>query len=186
MGRSRNNILANWEKLIFWVMLLIFIGFLISVVIKLSRGRKDPRLAAKQVPRPKPLLSDSAYAFLHGITLPGPDENPFAGKKTFAKPHIKRPPLKNGPKWKLPPKKPKKFHLYEYTGWVESAGKKMAFMKIVDSKTRRIVRSATLQIGGRIGTMTICRIENEKIVVKDSQGHELFIPIHKNLKVQIK
>lgn len=181
------EIKKNWEKVLFWMMLAIsFVLFITFFVSLFFYDDPAPNLNVTGTSQ-KSLFGENAFAFLYGVPVLEEEESPFNLKKAFPKEKY-QPPPKHVNTVQPPPKpKPKPLpegHIVMYNGWLNVAtGEKIAFIKILDLRSKNLLKSDTIQVGGTIQEYKIDNIDDEKIVIEDNKGNKHTIPIYKETTI---
>lgn len=182
MNNKYKELHKDWEKIIFsGTILVLFILFVIFVINTFFADDNRNQSSVAAAPHHS-LFNENAFAFLAGVTRLDEDEIPFNYRKPFRKPRIKRPPRKHtGPK----PKPEKKGHIVYYNGWVnlKDSDQKIAFIKIRDFKTGKVLKSDSVKKNDEIFDYTVLNIDDEKINIVTPDGEYREIPIHKNIKI---
>jgi hypothetical protein len=83
------------------------------------------------------------------------------------------------------PKPQKNGHVIHYNGWVtlSDSGRKLAFIKVHDFRTGKLLKSDSVGIENEIFSYTVLDIGEENVIIKTPDGDEKEIPIHKNIKI---
>jgi hypothetical protein len=175
----------DWEKFIFGGMLCLAFFLLIAFFISLFFYNDPTHELNVTGSSQQSIFGENAFAFLYGVPLLEDDETPFNLKKSF--PKQKRKKKKKKPRiTKLKPKaKPvKQGYVVFYNGWITVAtGEKLAFMKIHDLRSKKLLKSGTALIGGSIHNFTIKEIDDTKVVFEDQNGDTKTVPIHKQITI---
>jgi hypothetical protein len=178
----------DWEKIIFagisFIVSIIFVIFIINTFFS-DNTRNETSLATQPH---HSLFNENAFAFLAGINELDEDELPFSYSKSFHKPKIKRTPRVNADPKPIPkpiPKPQKNGHVIHYNGWVtlSDSGRKLAFIKVHDFRTGKLLKSDSVGIENEIFSYTVLDIGEENVIIKTPDGDEKEIPIHKNIKI---
>lgn len=181
-----HQIQKNWEKYLFWVMLLLATVLFFSFLFDLVFADPPPPELNITGSSQKTIFGENAFAFLYGVPVMDEDESPFNFQKSFPKPkqrtwHKPKDNKKPPPK---PKPKPKEGHVIHYTGWITVAsGEKVAFVKVMDFRSQKLLKSDTVKVGASIKGYTIKSIGDEKIEIETDDGTEKIVPIHKQITI---
>ena len=180
------EIKKDWEKILFWLMLAVALFFFVSFFISLFFYHDSkPNLNVTGTSQ-KSLFGENAFAFLYGVPVLEEEESPFNLQKSFPR-EKSRPPSKTTNA--VPPPKPKpkplpQGHVIMYNGWLNvAAGGKIAFVKIVDLRSKNMLKSDNIQVGETILEYKISNIDDEMIVIEDNKGNKHTIPIYKETTI---
>lgn len=179
------KIKKDWEKLFFWLMLGIAVIFFINFFIQVFFYRDPTPQFNVKGSSLNSIFGDNAFAFLYGVPLLDDDETPFNLQKQFPKikttvwvpPKDKKPPP--------PPKpKPKNGHNILFSGWLTvSSGEKVAFVKVFDFRSSKLLDSNTVKIGESINGFYIKEISDEAITVTTEDGRSATVPIYEQITI---
>lgn len=179
------KIQKDWEKLLFGIMLFVAFIFFAAFFFKIFFYEPPAPQLNITGSSQKNLFGENAFAFLYGVPVIEEEDSPFNLKKTFPKVQRVRP--KNDKPEKPTPPKPKPVkqgHLVSYDGWITVAtGEKVAFIKVFDMRSKKLLKSDTLKIGNAISDYKIKQIDDEKIVIESNNGQESTIPIYKQITI---
>lgn len=165
----------------------LFISFLINLFF--YEGPK-PELNVTGTSQ-KSFFGENAFAFLYGVPLLDEDETPFNLQQPFPKIRQRPPNQPKNPPTQIkkppPPPPPPEGDIIQYNGWMNVAtGGKTAFVKVIDLRSKKLVKSDTIQIGETIKNYKISNIDEEKIVIEDADGNSQTIQIYKQITIMKK
>lgn len=184
-----NKMQKDWEKFLFWVLLLVVFGFFINFIVQVVFF-KDPTPELNVTgSSQKSIFGDNAFAFLYGVPLLEEDESPFNLKKSFPKikKHTWHKPKNDKPKPKPKPKPIKQGRCILFSGWINVAsGEKVAFIKVFDLRSKKLLKSDTVKIGNTINKFTLKKIEDKKIIIEEDDGRTREVPIYQQITIMEK